>query len=179
MINYIFINIKIIFYLELLLVQLVQLELACKKMGPVMVLFHHPCFVTGPRMVEYLVVVQEVLDFQEFRAFQVALEILVLLHVQILLLVQMDHHFRMIRMSPQEFHLEVGHSFLEVLVELELPKKIVYFLTYMISNFYFFKQFYFIFFKKISIAPETLQDISDNILPEECKAESDNLFPDS
>jgi len=134
-------------YLELLLDQLVQLELACKKMGPVMVLFHHQYFVTGPRMVEYPVEVQEVLDFQEFRAFQVALEILVLLHVRILLHVQMDLRFRMIRMNPQEFHPEVGHSFLEVPVELELP--------------------------------ETLQDISDNILPEECKAESDNLFPDS
>ena len=109
--------------------QLVQLELACKKMGPVMGLFHHQYFVTGPRMVEYPVEVQVVPDFQGFRAFQVALEIPVLLHVRIPLLVRMDLRFRMIRMSPQEFHPEVGHSFLEVPVELELPKKIVYFLT--------------------------------------------------
>jgi hypothetical protein len=134
-------------YLELLLDQLVQLELACKKMGPVMVLFLHQCFVTGLRMVEYPVAVQEVPDFQEFREFQVFLVILGLHLDPILLLVRIDPRFRMIRMSPQEFHLEVGHSFLEVQAELELP--------------------------------ETLQDISDNILPEECKAELDNLFPDS
>ena len=103
--------------------QLVQLELACKKMGPVTGLFHHQYFVTGPRMVEYPVEVQVVPDFQGFRAFQVALEIPVLPYDQILHHVQMDLHFRMIQMSPQEFHLEVGHSFLEVLVELELPKK--------------------------------------------------------
>ena len=147
-------------------------------MGPVMGLFHHQYFVTGPRMVEYPVEVQVVPDFQGFRAFQVALEILVLLHVRILLHVQMDLRFQMIRMNPQEFHPEVGHSFLEVPVELELPKKIVYFLTYKYNEYLSFFQTIF-FFKKNSIAPETLQDISDNILPEECKAESDNLFPDS
>ena len=146
-------------------------------MGPVMGLFHHQYFVTGPRMVEYPVEVQVVPDFQGFRAFQVALEIPVPLHVRIPLLVRMDLRFRMIRMSPQEFHPEVGHSFLEVPVELELPKKIVYF--FVIINMFVLLQTFFLFFKRFSIAPETLQDISDNILPEECKAESDNLFPDS
>ena len=99
----------------------VLLELAYRKMDLVMGPFPLQLIVIGPKMVGYLVVVQEVLDFLEFQEFQVDLDCQVDLSRLLLLLVQIVLPFQMIQMSLQEFHLEVGYSFLVNQVYLVQP----------------------------------------------------------
>ena len=103
------------------MVQQVLLELACKKMDLVMGPFLLQLTVIGPKMVGYLVVVQEVLDFLEFQEFQVDLDCQVGLGHLLLLFAQTVLLFQMIQMSLQEFHLGVGYSFLVNQVYLVQP----------------------------------------------------------
>ena len=103
------------------MVQQVLLELACKKMDLVMGPFLLQLTVIGPKMVGYLVVVQEVQDFLEFQEFQVDLDCQVGLGHLLLLFAQIVLLFQMIQMSLQEFHLGVGYSFLVNQVYLVQP----------------------------------------------------------